>query len=256
MNKRPAAAGAQKGRQPRVAAAIPPLYLRAACARGTRLVVVLGAGVIAACASGGGAPPVSGPAVRAYEAEAAGTTAPTRPLHILFSWTLQEGDSRFSGRGATRLEPPLRARLDLFGPRGEGYLSAALVDMELRLPAGAADAPLPPPTLFWAALGVFRAPVGAELVGSSRDGGTTRLEYARGQERWRFRLEDGALRSAEWVGPGEGRRTVELTGGAQYGLPNRAVYRDWLAFRELRLTLDEVNETDGFPADIWSIGRR
>jgi hypothetical protein len=211
---------------------------------------------VAGCASGGGAPPVRGPAVAAYEAEAVSATAPARALHILFSWTLQDGDSRFSGRGATRLAPPLRARLDLFGPRGESYLSAALVDMELRLPAGAQDAPLPPPALFWAALGVFRAPVGAQLVGTQRDGGTTRLEYARGPERWRFRLEEGALRSAEWIGPDDGRRTIELTGGADHGLPRQAVYRDWRAFRELSLTLDEVNETEGFPADIWSIGRR
>lgn len=249
-----ARARVSKGSRARVAFATRPPHFFAFRAR--RLALLVAAGALMGCASGGASPATSGPPMPAYEAEALSTTVPTRPLHILFSWTLQDGDARFSGRGATRVEPPLRARLDLFGPRGEGYLSAALVDMEMRLPSGAQDAPLPPPALLWAALGVFRAPVGAELVGSSRSGSTTRLEYARGQERWRFRLEDGALRGAEWVGPGDGRRTVEITGGAQYGLPSRAVYRDWLAFRELRLTLDEVNETDGFPADIWSIGRR
>jgi hypothetical protein len=223
----------------------------------TGALVALGAPALAAsCAAraGGGTP--LGPAVPAYEADAVARTAPKRSLHILFSWSLQESEARFSGRGATRLDAPTRARLDLFGPRGEAYLRAALVDMDLRLPQGAADAPLPPPELLWAVLGVFRPPVGAQLVGSARDGTTTRLEYQRDKQRWSFHLEDGVLRSAEWTGGGQGRRTIEIKGYADLGLPREAVYRDWLAFRELRLTLDEANETEGFPADIFTIGSR
>jgi hypothetical protein len=193
--------------------------------------------------------------VPAYEAEAVAATAPERPLHILFSWSLQEQDGRFSGKGSTRLEPPQRARVDLFGPRSEAYLSAALVEMDLRLPPGVQDVPLPPPALFWAALGVFRPPAGARLTGSAKQGTTLRLDYAQGEERWSFRFESEKLRHAEWTGPGEGRRTVELEGAAEYDLPRQASYRDWRAFRELRLTLDEASETNGFPADIWTIGR-
>ena len=66
---------------------------------------------------------------------------------------------------------------------------------------------------------------------------------------------EGALRYAEWVGPREGKRTIELDGRAEQGLPRTALYRDWPAFRSLKLTLEQVHETDGFPADIWAIGR-
>ncbi len=214
--------------------------------------------LLAACTGnvGPASGPVTGPANPAHEAEAVAATAPDRPLHALFGWSLQEPDGRFSGRGSTRSEPPLRARLDLFGPRGEGYLSAALVDLELRLPPGTQDTPLPPPTLLWAAFGVFRPPVDAQLTGSAKQGPTLRLDYARGQERWNFQFQEGRLRSVEWIGPDNGRRTVQLEAGSQHHIPREAVYRDWLAFRELRLTLEEVTETNGFPADTWTIGGR
>ena len=48
-----------------------------------------------------------------------------------------------------RIEPPSKARLDLFLDNGEGVLSAALVDDELRLPHGAPEDILPPVELMW-----------------------------------------------------------------------------------------------------------
>jgi hypothetical protein len=226
--------------------------------RGLSVIRLVWLGVLVAIATGCGArtAAVSGPAMPAYETEALAATEQKRPLHVVFSWSLQEPDGRFSGRGATRFQPPERARLDLFGPRGEAYLVAALIDARLELPAGANDAPLPPPALLWAALGVFRPPQGAQLTGSDRNGETTRLQYTSGDERWVFEFASGRLRSAEWTGRGDGRRTVQLEGSASHGLPRQATYRDWPAFRELRLTLDEVNETEGFPSDIFTIGSR
>src|SRR5690606_13563466 len=101
-------------------------------------------------ASAPAADPPGPPTVDPTVAQAAvAETALDRPLHVVFAWTLQEREARFSGRGVTRYEPPGRARLDLFGPRDETYLSAALVDMELRLPRGMPDVPLPPPPLLW-----------------------------------------------------------------------------------------------------------
>lgn len=211
--------------------------------------------IASATACAGTGPITSGPVVQSYEAEAIAETTLDRPLHVLFSWRLEERDGRFNGQGATRFEPPRRARLDLFGPRGEAYMMAALVDMELRLPAGADAAPLPPPALLWAVLGVFRPPPGARLTGTAREGETTRLDYARDDERWTFRLERGQLRWAEWVSR-DGRRTVALEGDAEHGLPGQAVYRDWPAFRELRLTVEEVNESDGFDDAIWTVRAR
>lgn len=176
------------------------------------------------------------------------------PVQVLFDWSLQERESRFNGEGATRVAPPDHARLDLFGPRGEGYLSAAFVRGEVRLPPGTSTSPLPPPALLWSALGVFQQPAGSTLREVRRDGDRLELEYGADQERWVYRFEKDRLRRVEWTAPQGGRRTVELEGGAESGLPGRAVYRDWPQFVELRLTLNEAIRVDGFPQDIWTVG--
>jgi hypothetical protein len=175
------------------------------------------------------------------------------PLHVTFAWNLQDRDARFSGQGVVRSEPPARARLDLFGPRGEGYLTAVLEDEELRIPGGVAASMLPPPAFLWASLGVFREPRHARLELARRDGNGVELGYTGGDERWRFRFDGQRLRHVEWQGPDGGKRTVELTGDAAHGLSARAVYRDWPAFRELTLSLDGVEQVDAFPTDIWSL---
>lgn len=217
----------------------------------------IAASLLLACASAGGpAPPADGAGALdpALAAAAEMATALDAPLHIVFDWTFTERDARFSGRGVTRFAPPQRARLDLFGPRDETVLSAALVDMELRLPPAAGAIPLPPAALMWSLLGMFRPPAGADLTAARRSGNTTELVYRRGGDRWTFRLEGDALRSAEWVGDGESRRTVDLEGAGSHGLPRQAVYRDHREFRELRVTLKEAAVVAGFPADIWTVG--
>lgn len=206
-----------------------------------------------AAAASSGEPAGAAPADPAIAETAVAATALEQPLHVIFTWTLQEREARFSGRGVTRYAPPSHARLDLFGPRDETYLSVALVEMDLRLPRGMPDVPLPPPPLLWSVLGIVRPPPDARLVHTARSGETTELRYERGEERWSFRLEGGELRNVEANGP-DGRRTVVLTGADEHGLPQRAVYRDWPAFRELTLELQEANEVDGFPQDIWNVG--
>jgi hypothetical protein len=186
------------------------------------------------------------------------STALRRPLHIVFNWTFTEENARFSGSGATRVEPPYRARLDLFGPRGETYLAAAAVGDTLRLPPNMPSglrSIVPPVALLWTALGVLRAPEGATLASTAQRGDTLTVGYTRGDERWSFRAVQGRLQYAEWNGPNSGRRTVELRGTGALDLPAVAVYRDWAAFRELTLTLERANEAASFPADIWYPGQ-
>lgn len=211
--------------------------------------------VLAACATGApvpGTPPAVLDTTLVDSAEAA--TRLQRRLHVTFDWSLQDRDARFSGQGVVRLDPPYRGRLDLFGPRGETYAAAVLQDAELRAPAGAA-ALLPPPAFLWASLGVFRRP-DAPLTLARRDGAALELGFAAGRERWHFVFEAGRLRRVEWVGPDGSRRTVELTGAAAHGLPQRGTYRDWQEFRELTLTLTAVEEVDAFPSDIWRLDAR
>lgn len=212
------------------------------------------AGTLAGCAAAmqGGEEPVD-PAIAE---RAAMSTAPSRPLHVVFDWLLTERDARFTGQGSARIAPDYHARLDLFGPRGEAYLAAALVGTDLRLAAAPdAAAELPPAELLWTVLGTFHPPARAELVRTQENGTTTRIEYALAGERWRFRLADGILVHAEWDAGRSGRRTVELRARGAAGLPTQAIYRDWLEFRELTLTLTQVDEVDPFSPDIWNVGR-
>src|SRR5690606_21682665 len=103
----------------------------------------------AACAGGSAAPagePLPDPGAAAAELTAA--TIPSERRQINFDWTLEQAGSRVRGRGVVRLQPPDRLRLDLFGPRNETYLAAALVGYEARLPPGTrTDVAIPSPAL-------------------------------------------------------------------------------------------------------------
>ncbi len=115
---------------------------------------------------------------------------------------------------------------------------------------------MPAPTLLWTALGVLHPPADAQLTAARRSGAETRLEYARGNERWKFTVVGNAVRHAEMQPAGGGRYTVDLKGEGARGLPKQAVYRDYAAFRELTLTLDRADEAQPFPPDTWSPGGR
>jgi hypothetical protein len=213
------------------------------------------AALLLAC-GGSTSAPTPRPIDPALEAEAVGATAAAEPVQIIFNWAVDDRDARFSGQGVARIEPPRRARVDLFGPRGEGYLSAVLDGAELHLPGGIENVPLPPPGLFWSVLGMFKPPPGATLVGAEKRNDAVTLEYSAGTDVWRFRLNGGKLQQAEWTGGGQGRRTVALQGADDNGLPRQATYRDWPAFLELRLTPTEVRKVDGFPSEIWTLPRQ
>jgi hypothetical protein len=177
-------------------------------------------------------------------------TAPARRAQVVFDWNMTDRDARFSGRGVLRLDSGQRARVDLFGPRGE-TLAAAIVENDLmRVVPQAAASMLPPPALLWSSLGVFRPPVDAPLTGTAAGDGGLTLEYTRDRTRWRFRFEGDRLRTVEWT-DGSGRRSVELTGAADLGFPDQAVFRDWTEFRELTLRVTEVEESAAFEPDVW-----
>jgi hypothetical protein len=221
--------------------------LRTVCGHG--VAVALLAALVTACA-GRGVPETVDPSAASA---AVSRTAPDTSVRVVFDWTILDGEARFTGSGAARIEPPYRARLDLFGPRGEGYLSAALVASDVRLPPGTESGLLPPPALMWAVLGVVAPPDGAVLAGTRVESGRTELHYSVGDSRLRYDLEDGRLRSVHWEGDGR-RMDVGLTGDTPAGLPREAVYRDWSGYTELRLNVEKVDEVDPFPPEIWTPG--
>lgn len=180
-------------------------------------------------------------------------TLPPSPQRAAFGWELNEAGARLRGQGVVRAQAPERLRLDLFGPRGETYLAAALVEESFRVPPAVAGRfPLPSPALLWGALGVIRPPAGGRLVAASTEGEATTLRYQTAQgETVEFRAEGARLRSVRRVGKSGALESVELTRSAG-GEIQRAEYRDWAAYRTLVLTPESITNVEAFPESTWT----
>ena len=175
------------------------------------------------------------------------------PLRIVFAWQLNEGGQRVQGRGVARVEPPYRARLDLFLHNGETVVSAAMVEGDLRLPPGSPDDILPPPDLMWGALGVFRPHVGTTLLGADQlEGEAMRLRYgyADGRE-LHYQVVEGSLTMLELVERGRVVQRVRLTPGRADRYPVEATYRNMADFRELTLERESLQIVGSFDPEIW-----
>jgi hypothetical protein len=211
------------------------------------------------CASGGLPAPVGEPVAdaAAFADAMRNASIPTRPQQVNFGWTLDEQGSRVRGRGVVRVEAPERIRLDLFGPRGETYLIAALVDGHYRLPAAAAGtAPLPSPALLWSALGVLEPPSGGVLLSANVSDTSASLRYeTAGGEVYAYTFHGAAEESLRLSRlERAGRQGVLETVGIDRndaGEIVRARYRDWSNFRDLTLEIESVRESDSFPVSIW-----
>ena len=210
--------------------------------------------VLGGC-SGPPAPP-PGPAIDAREVALLREEA-TRlqaPFRTVFTWKISEGGARFQGQGVARFEPPYRARLDLFLNNGELVVQAALVDDDLRLPAGAPDGLVPPAPLLWAALGVFRpGRLSTLLGGEAVDSTQVRLRYriAEGGQAHFVLAPDGVV-SAELLRSGRVEETMVVLPSSG-SVPASATYRNLPAFRELEVEVESVQQVESFPPDIWSI---
>ena len=181
------------------------------------------------------------------------------PIRIVFDWELNEAGIRVKGRGVARIEPPYRARLDLFLGNNEPILKAALLGGTLIMPPGSPRNILPPPNLFWGTLGVFRPDYGAELLGGdelAEDALRLRYRYEDGKE-LHYRIEDGSLRRLELLDSGHVVQWVEVELDAETRYPAQATYRNLAAFRELKITRDRLERVEPYPPDIWDpIGER
>ncbi len=217
---------------------------------------MLGGLLAAACAAPQPVPATPEPARTDLRAEALlieYTTRVARPSRIVFRWRAQEPDFRRNGTGVARVEPPYRARLDLFLDNGETAAVAALVEDELRIPATLPTELVPPAPLMWAVFGVFRPGAGAEMVQGRITRGTMELNYdLPTDEQVRFHLRDRAVVNAERLERGSVVEIVFLSDREGDTIfPAEATYRNLPGFRELRLTLESVEHVDPFPPDIW-----
>ncbi|WP_420124979.1 hypothetical protein [Longimicrobium sp.] len=197
-----------------------------------------------------GQPAPSAQDMQTLAADARRATVPDAPRQVNFGWELDEAGARFQGRGVARYEAPRRSRLDLFGPRGETYLAAALVDGEPRVPPGLMGRfQLPSPALLWGAVGVIEPPAGARLLEASNRGAVTTLRYQAGDDVIEYRAEGGRLQSVRRRRGSAVAESIDLTYNDQ-GL-SRAQYRDWAAYRSLNLTIESSTDVLQFPEDTW-----
>lgn len=217
------------------------------------MAAALGACTPPAAAGGSSSPvPVDSaprPDPLAIAADLRRATVPTSPRQVTFGWDLDEAGARFRGRGVARYAAPERFRLDLFGPRGETYLAAALVDGEARVPPALTERfRLPSPALLWATVGVVAPPAEARLLDAT-EGAETVVRYQLGADVLEYRARGGRLQSVRRRSGGGVAESIDLTwnGG---GLA-RAQYRDWAAFRNLNLTVESSNDVASFPEDTW-----
>lgn len=218
-------------------------------------------GALAACAPPAAvqtspAPPAPGdpqPAQQdpaAVAAELRRATAPVSPRQVNFGWVLDEAGARFQGRGVARFEAARRFRLDLFGPRGETYLAAALVDGEARVPPALAERfELPSPALLWATVGVIEPPAGARLLEASTRGDETTLRYQAGEDVLEYRHRGNRLQSLRRRRGSAVAESIDLTYDDR-GV-SRAQYRDWAAYRTLNLTIESSTDVEQFSEDTW-----
>lgn len=229
--------------------------------RWARGAAVLGAALIvaaAACAGATAGSPLPSDRARAMAEEARRRGRLAAPVQIVFEWNLRDGRSRIGGRGAARMEPPARARLDLFTDNGETAARAALVDDELRIPPGADRRLVPPPPLLWAALGVFRPGPGATFLGAEElEGERHRLRYDLGGGR-ELRYEvgrRGSVLRAELARDDGVVERVRVDRDGEERFPVRARYRHLPDVRELRVERESVERVDAHDPGIWNPAR-
>ena len=209
--------------------------------------------LMAAC--GVRAPEAPAPAVDVQRAIALATQANPFPAasRVNFTWNIREPNLRIGGMGVARLEPPDRARLDLFLGNGQSVLAVALVDDDLRAPMGTPLQVVPSPPLLWASLGVFRPGEGATLLGAEHREDGIRLRYRlRDGTELQYQLRDGSLIGVELLQDGSVVHQVSLDRKEERELPGEATYRNLASFRELKVTVESVESVLSHPADIWS----
>ena len=179
-----------------------------------------------------------------------------RASRLVFTWRAREPDFRGSGAGVARVEPPDKARLDLFLDNGETAAIAALVGDVLRVPGALPLELVPPPALLWAVFGVVRPGDDAQpLDGRRSDGGLELRFRLPGGDPIRFRLRDRRVAEAAVLQGGAVVERVvvsEPLEGSAY--PLEATYRNLRDYRELELQLESFEYVEPFPAHIWDPG--
>ncbi len=210
---------------------------------------------LAACAST--PPPTAERPLDAGQLAGSATAASSldAPYRIVFEWALNEPGTRLRGRGVARVEPPYRARLDLFLQNGERVAAASIVGDEYRVAADG-RAELPPAALLWGTLGVFRPGDLSQLRGGRwESNGLAELRYqsmAGGE--LLYRLQGNRIERMEVLRGQRASEDLRLVRVDGERFPREATYRHLEEVRELRILLETVEHVESYPSDIWELG--
>ena len=116
------------------------------------------------------------------------------------------------------------------------------------------DVAIPSPALLWAGLGAIHPPASATLQSATTSDGNTVLRYVtQAGETYEYVVDTGSeahLRQLQRIGSQGPMETVRLDRSSA-GEITRASYRDWAAYRDLTLDLQESAPAEAFAEDIW-----
>lgn len=210
---------------------------------------------LAGCASAPAQPPGPPVDIGRVVSDAGSRTSLDVPYRLVFDWSSTEAGSRISGSGVARIEPPARARLDLFASNGERTAAAALDGDDLQVASGA-QTYVPAPSILWSALGVFRPARGNALMGGRQfPNGDIEARYlSPNGEEVLYRLRDDRVIRIDIRRDGDAIEeiVVERVEGERF--PRAATYRHLAEVRELRINLVSAENVETYPTDIWTLG--
>jgi hypothetical protein len=216
--------------------------------------------VLLAGGCGGGLAPLpmpTGLAVASPEEAArwAASTLPPENRDLRFRWKFQDERGSAAGRGRARLALPDSLRFDVAGPLGSGR-AAAFVSGDTALwadPEEDVKKLVPNYPLFWAMLGIARAPAAANSVRKFADGTISAWQFVSGRDTVEYVRETGPpARLIAEVRQGGKRIGRVVTSFGPDGLPvsSRLVVTDRPA--KLDLAFYQNAKARPFEADTWT----
>jgi hypothetical protein len=184
----------------------------------------------------------------------AAVSRPPDTRDIRFRWKFQDERGAIGGRGRARFAPPDSLRFDVAGALGSGH-AAAFVTGDTAVwaePEKDVERLVPDYPLFWAMLGIARAPGPGSRVRSFADGSVTAWQFVSGGdtvEYVRERLGTGRLlaevrRAGKRVG-----RVETLFGTDGFPASSRLIVPSRPA--RLDLTFYQNTKASPFAADTW-----
>jgi hypothetical protein len=222
--------------------------------------VALGLLALTGCGGGSGAIAVPRPAALMAEtavraAAWADSTVPTESREIRFRWQFRDDQGAAGGRGRVRLAHPDSARLDVSGPLGSGR-AAAFVNGDTALwaePEGDVKRMVPNYPLFWALLGVARAPGAGAVVRRYADATVNAWQYHTGADTVDYVKVMGppVTLIAEVRQAGKKVGTVRTAYGAD-GLPQTARLIVPSVPARLDITFSSNQKAKPFAPDTWT----